>query len=307
MPTKSKTPPPVKADQSVSECLSIICRHNFEYLVQWEDTARHWDDIEGVHQMRVAFRRMRSALSIFRTAVPKECSQFWSDELRWLAGQLGPARDLDVFIAEGLEVIDDLLPLPGEDKMRALAAAHRATAYEAVRSMLDGERYANFKTDFPRWLRQQPWRDSKLSRKKRRNLESALSSYARSVLDRQERAVLRAGSEVHRDDAAEMHRLRIECKKLRYAAEFFQSLFIGMDDFIRPLKSLQDLLGVMNDVSVLRGLLDNLLENLTDVEILQYAGGLVGWRTREYFEIRNTFDDRWGEFVHAKHPWWKQQ
>jgi CHAD domain-containing protein len=304
MPTKSKTPAPVTADQSVSDCLTTICQHNFDYLVQWQSTARNWDDIEGVHQIRVSFRRMRSALSVFRSAVPKSSSRFWADELRWLASELGPARDLDVFIDEGLDVIRGILPLAGEDKIRALAESHRADAYKRANAMLDSDRYHNFKHEFPRWIRLQPWRDGELSGKHEKNLNLPLITYARRLLDGQEQAVLLAGSEAHRDDAAEMHRLRIECKKLRYAAEFFQPLFAGMDEFIAHLKSLQDLLGVMNDVSVLKGLLSGLLEDVTDVETRQYGGGLVGWRTREFYQMRDSFDERWEHFLHARHPWW---
>ncbi len=61
MPKKSKTPAPVTANQSVSEAFATIMRHNFEYLLQWEEAARSWEDIEGVHQFRVTVRRMRSA------------------------------------------------------------------------------------------------------------------------------------------------------------------------------------------------------------------------------------------------------
>ena len=105
MPTKSKTPAPVTADQSVSEAFATIMRHNFEYLLTWEDAARSWEDIEGVHQFRVTIRRMRSALSLFRDAIPKSVRNHWSDELRWVAGEMGIARDLDVFISEGLSAV----------------------------------------------------------------------------------------------------------------------------------------------------------------------------------------------------------
>lgn len=74
MPTKSKIDAPVTADQSVSDAFATIMRHHFEYLMEWENTARTWDDIEGVHQFRVTVRRMRSALSLFRGAIPKSVS-----------------------------------------------------------------------------------------------------------------------------------------------------------------------------------------------------------------------------------------
>ena len=103
-----------------------------------------------------------------------------------------------------------------------------------------------------------------------------------------------------------MHRLRIECKKLRYGAEFFTPIIPGLDEFIGHMKGLQDLLGVMNDVSVMKELLEQLLHGECDPQVAQYAGGLVGWRTRQFHDLLNSFDDRWEEFTHAKHPWWSK-
>ena len=125
-------------------------------------------------------------------------------------------------------------------------------------------------------------------------------------MDKQERKVLAAGSHVDRKDAEAMHRLRIECKKLRYAAEFFRPLFAGMDGFIAHMKGVQDLLGLMNDVAVTSGLLEKLTANATEHEVFVYAGGLIGWRTCDYHHMLDKFDAYWEELVEAKHPWWKK-
>ncbi len=303
---KPKNVAPIHAEQSVSEAFATILRHNFNHIGQWEQAARSWEDIEGVHQVRVAFRRMRSALSAFRSAVPKDATAAWADDMRWLAGECGPARDLDVFIDEGLEPLQGKLSLPGADEMMAVAGEHRAMAYETVRRMLDSERYARFKTEFPDWLARQGWSTGQLSQKHRKRLAGNVVPYARTLLDTLERRVLSTGSHVDQDAAADMHSLRIECKKLRYAAEFFYPLFAGMDEFIGHMKGLQDLLGVMNDVAVMGDLLNTLLAEEKDSALLQYAGGLVGWRTRQYHEIKGSFNERWDEFVQAKHPWWKR-
>ncbi len=300
----SKTPAPVRPDQNVSQAFAAILRHNFEYLSQWEAAARSWEDIEGVHQVRVSFRRMRSALVAFRPAIPKKYTASWADDTRWLAGQLGLARDLDVFIDEGLEAVQGRLPLEGEDKLTRIAQEHRAMAYETVRAMLDSERYSHFKAAFPEWVATEGWIADEMSPKHRKRVASNVVPFAQTLLDKLERQVLLTGSHVNRDSAEEMHQLRIQCKKLRYAAEFFSPLFSGMTEFIGHMKGLQDLLGVMNDVSVMRHLLDELLAEEKDVGVLEYAGGLVGWRSRQYFEIKGSFDERWEEFVHAKHPWW---
>ncbi len=307
MPTKSKTPAPVTSNQNVSWAFATIMRHNFQYLVQWEETARDWNDIEGVHQFRVTIRRMRSALSLFRDAIPKSVAGHWADEMRWIAGEMGLARDLDVFISEGLSTIADRLPLSGSERLLRLAEERRAQTYrEQVQMMLDSDRYRHFKEGFQPWFEDRAWEKVERKRKEEKNQSSNLVEFSRMLMDKQERKVLRAGSHVNREDPTEMHQLRIECKKLRYAAEFFRPLFAGMDNFIYHMKGIQDILGLMNDVAVMQHLLEGLLANETDRELFVYAGGLIGWRTCDYHSMLGRFDGYWEEFGEAKHPWWKK-
>ena len=302
----SKQPAPVHAGQTTSEAFATILGHHMDFLVGWEDAARTWEDIEGVHQTRVAFRRMRSLLGTFAKAIPRELTRPWGDEMRWLANQLGLARDLDVFIDEGLGAVHGILHLPGESQLMVLAETQRARAYEQVSSMLDGERYAKFKLDFRNWINERAWENGSFKKKQRKRLENSLVSFAREALDDRSYQVMDAGSHVDRHNAEQMHRLRIECKKLRYTAEFFKPVFRGIEEFIAHMKGLQDLLGVMNDVSIMEQILSLLLSEQNDAEASQYAGGLVGWRTREFQELLNGFDARWEELVEAKRPWWKK-
>lgn len=306
MRKKNKTLAPITANQTVSQAFESILRHDLNYAVQWEAKARYWNDIEGVHQMRVAFRRMRSAMSVFRSAVPTGASATWSEELRWLGNQLGPARDLDVFIDESLAIVRGRLPQRGQEKLTELALRHRQTSYETVRAMLDNDRYAHFKVGFLQWLDETGWHQSGLKHKHRKRLALPIVPFARRLLDRVERQVLEAGSHVDRESQKEMHRLRIKCKQLRYATEFFSPLFKGMETFIQHMKGLQDLLGNMNDVYVMRQLLVEILGREADPEACEYAGGLIGWRLCDYEHQLKTFDERWDEFVEARNPWWSK-
>ncbi|QGU33275.1 CHAD domain-containing protein [Thermochromatium tepidum] len=300
---KTKTWVPLHAGLTVSEALAEILCHDFQVMLSWEDQARTWDNTEGVHQMRVSSRRMRAALSAFRTAVPKTVSQPWSDELRWIANQLGPARDLDVFIDEGLASVRHRLPLSGGERLEALARQRRALAYESVRAMLDSERYLAFKLDFPDWFGQAAWTRAELSPRERHRLARSIAHYARKRLDRLMHHVLEAGLGVDRDDPRQMHLLRIECKKLRYAAEFFAPIVPGLDDFIDRLKGLQDLLGALNDVAVTSELLADLLAEESDREVIRYAGALIGWRTHQAYDLLKDFEERWREFRRSERPW----
>lgn len=304
--SKAKGYAPVHSRQTVSDAFGAILLHNCDHLLAWEQAARSWDDIEGVHQVRVALRRLRSALRVFRSALPRSVTDPWADAMRWLADQLGPARDMDVFIAEGLDAVAAKLPLPGGDKLMALAQRRRESAYQTVQDMLDSERYRSFKVHFQAWLQNQVWLTSELSDGQRHRLQGDIVAFACKVLDKQDRRVLAAGAHVERESAQAMHQLRIECKKLRYAAEFFTPLFQDMEDFITHLKDLQDLLGIMHDVTVMRHLLEDLLAGKQDPDVLQYAGALLGWRTRQYYDIEDSFNQRWEQFAAARRPWWRR-
>ncbi len=307
MPTKSKQLAPIKVNDTTSESIKIFLKHNFEYLIQWEETARSWDDIEGVHQMRVSFRKIRSIFSLFQQALPKSISKYWNEEIRWIGSQLGLARDLDVFIDEGLEVIATKIPFVGKDKLLQLAENHRSKTYhKQVCAMLDSKRYAKFKIDFEKWYEEKAWEKAELNKKHKTHLEMKLFDFSRLVLDNQERKVLRKGSQIDRDSATEMHQLRIECKKLRYAAEFFQPIFLGMEIFIKHMKGIQDILGILNDVSVMHDLLELLLGDSKDHELLEFSGAVIGWRTCEYYLQLKNFDSCWDEFTDTNHPWWKK-
>jgi CHAD domain-containing protein len=293
------------AGQTVSTTIQAILSHNLGYLSEWEAAARSSSDTEGVHQVRVSFRRMRSALQVFRPALPKCVSEHWGGPMQELAGRLGQARDLDVFIVEVLGGVRGMLPLPGEKALETRLRQARTRAYRDVRRTLDSAEFADFKREFRDWVDGRGWEQADLTDKHRGVLAGDVVPFARKVLDRQERRVLEVGTHVNKHDQPGMHRLRIQCKKLRYAAEFFLPFFNGMDEFIGHMKGLQDLLGVMNDVAVMHGLLEQVLAGEQDANALQYAGGVVGWRSCYYHGLLDDFERRWGEFVEAKHPWWR--
>ncbi|MBF0272943.1 MAG: CHAD domain-containing protein [Magnetococcales bacterium] len=299
---------PIKDRHSTGETFGLILRYNFDYLQEWAPIARHGENIEGVHQARVSLRRMRSALGLFRKAIPRSITDPWSMEMQWIASTMGAARDLDVFIHEGLKAMSGKIPLEsGEKKLTALAEQRRTEAYAQVRTMMESERYQAFMRDFPAWLDSSGWYKDDMPSAERNRMNKNIRRYASMVLSKRMASTLSYGNRLKEMNSVELHALRIECKKLRYAFEFFLPLFVekGMLSFGQHLKGLQDLLGVMNDVSVMPGLLEKILADSTDLETIQYAGALIGWRARQYEEIRAQLTTRWEEFAGAALPWMK--
>lgn len=293
----------IKSSQKTSDAFAIILLHYLKTLTVWQAEARSWDNIEGVHQTRVALRRMRSIIRLFRPAVPSAAGQVWMDEMRWIAGELGDARDLDVLMTQTLDAVAERLPLPGREKLTLLAQWHRERAYENVNLMLDDRRYADFKKKFRAFLKTREWLHGELSPQQQDKLRQPIGQFAAERLEKLDRRLRRRARRTDPEDAPALHELRIECKNLRYAADAFYPLFVDMNVFISHLKSLQDLLGILNDVDVTRHLLAQMLAGKRDRELFFYAGGIIGWRARQYEEVHDTFKQRWRKFKQAERPW----
>ncbi|HEY5720202.1 MAG TPA: CHAD domain-containing protein [Gammaproteobacteria bacterium] len=294
---------PVRHGQTVSVAFATVLAHNFARLQAWEPAAREGADPEGVHQVRVSLRRLRSACSTFGVAVPKRATRAWRQRMRELAGALGTARDLDVLRDEVLAPLAEHLPLPGAAAFGAAVARARADAQGAVLAMLDGSDYADFKAGFPGWVAAREWERAVRARPRRQRLRLPVEGFAAELLQRQLGQVAACGDAVDPADPAAMHRLRIECKKLRYLAEFFRGLFTDMEPFIAALKQLQDLLGVMHDCAVSPALVERVVGTADDGELRRYAAGVVGWRSREYQALAAGFAERWQAFRAAPLPW----
>jgi len=92
----------ITGDLTVEEAFSRILLGNLAGVEEWAPVALAGEDIEGVHQMRVCLRRMRSALTVFRIAIPKAATKSFAKDMRWASKALDRARDLDVYITENL-------------------------------------------------------------------------------------------------------------------------------------------------------------------------------------------------------------
>jgi inorganic triphosphatase YgiF len=207
---------------------------------------------EGVHQMRVAVRRLRSAISSLKRILPQEDLQCVTDELRWLGSTLGPARNLDVFASELLPTArTGLHEEPGWDDLGAALDRLRAVAYNQIRQAILSQRYTAGMLRLLRWFEGSGWRRRSAS-DELDPMTSPIGGIAPDVLDRRRRNVRQRGKGFGNLAPPERHKLRIAVKKLRYTVELFGGLFDngGLERFVGRLKRLQSDLGYANDVRV---------------------------------------------------------
>jgi len=217
-------------------------------------------DPEYVHQMRVGLRRLRSLLKLYADLAPLPAGL--DDELRWLGGELGAARDWEVLAGETLsdtmhEETGDSSLAPLQQAAQAQAEANRQRAGAAVGSV----RYASLLLSLIAWLHGERWRrDAPPERGEA--LAAPLKGFARQALKQGERRMRRRARNLAQADAPKRHRLRIAAKRMRYATEFFESLYPARQvrPFIKSLAALQDALGKLNDAAVARKLLRDLAQ-----------------------------------------------
>jgi len=296
-------------DASVEDAIRVVFGSCLAHLMGNEACVLGGDDVEGVHQMRVAARRLRSALSLFRPVLPRGDYFRFLGDVKWLGASLGPARDWDVFHDELIAPVRTAMGADSAEDFLALDAAiarRRETARAAARRAVSSPRHARFQIDFGEWLESRGWRRQEVSEDSVR-LFAPVIDLADASLDRRYRKAKRAGRGFAELPPARRHELRIALKKLRYAAEFFQSPHEprATRRFIAHLSDLQDALGHLNDTATAHRLSRDLHAEGERVEPgeARAVGIVLGWYARAAADGESALISRWDEFAETK-PFW---
>jgi inorganic triphosphatase YgiF len=292
---------------SVERAFRAIARGCVDQIAGNEACVLGGADPEGVHQMRVGVRRLRSALAIFAEALGEAAV---SDEMRWLTGELAPARDIDVFLADILAPVEaHFAGDPGLAALRRVAEAARASAYERAREAVRSRRYARLRLALGKSI-EGDWRAG-ADGARAALLAGPAAGFANAVLERHHRRLRKAGRRIETLGPDELHRLRILVKEQRYAVEFFASLHPGRraTRYLRTLRDLQDALGTLNDAEVARSLVARLLEaapktGRTRKRVELAAATLAGWHGCTVAGRREPVFAGWHALRAAK-PFWR--
>ncbi|HKY17527.1 MAG TPA: CHAD domain-containing protein [Rhizomicrobium sp.] len=256
--------------------------------------------VEGLHQLRVAFRRLDVALGAFG----RQFGQDWLEELRGrakiLSGRLAPARDLDVFVGKLLAGPPKSGVSDGMAALRARAERARDTAWSAVGICISSPDFELFADDVAALASSQ----LPLTRSRR------LPRTAKRMLNHQIRRVRKRGKVAKSHEEGDMHRLRIALKKLRYTAEFFAPLYPKkkVARYLRQARGLQNYLGDLNDVANVRAVVGGLVREKgkkDDDSGMRYAAGaMVGWYGAQVEGAVKQALKRYKQFKRVK-PFWR--
>jgi CHAD domain-containing protein len=274
----------------------------------------HGHEVEGIHQMRVGFRRLRVALTSFGGDFRTPALESLKDRAKRLSEKLGPARDLDVFVENLLQPAAEANGnVEGFDLLRARADEARRTAWDFAIVHVQSPGFEAFLRDLGDAIDRRIWFEAAgraHAATGHMAFEMPAADLAGRMLDHRLKVARRKAKHLNKLSAHKRHKLRIALKKLRYTAEFFAPLYEdgAAKEFLKPLAKMQDTLGALNDVAVARDTLTRLASPQTraggDHAALSFAAGIVyGWHLDRAEHVWEGAKNRWKHFEKTK-PFW---
>ncbi|MFC2163810.1 CHAD domain-containing protein [Acidobacteriota bacterium] len=290
--------PDLPSDQATR----MILRYLIDIMKSNERGIKADLDTEFLHDFRVSSRRIRSALSQIRCVFPKEKSDQFRKDFSTLGKTTNKLRDFDVYLLKK-EEYRALLPqhtVAGLDPFFKDLSEARGTEFKNVKKFLNSATYRRLISSWEEFLDS----DIAFSVEDAKNAQRPVLELAQRFIFRRYKQIIRDGKKI-RDDSPdeELHRLRIDCKKLRYLLEFYASLFPKktMLRLIEQLKKLQDNLGDYNDLFMqqeyLREYLNQIRKSKADsLSMAAAIGGLITALSQRQQSVRSEFKQRFNTF-----------
>ncbi len=309
-PARPLGAPALDAGQTAGEGFAFVLAHLAGVIQHHAPGALAMTGPEPVHQMRVALRRLRSAILLFRRAVSCPALDDANLRLKELGRVLGPPRDWDVFTAGagrnvGAAFEDDA----AVTALLVAAERRRRSGYAELAAYLESPAWRQLGICLATLVLTRPWQsfipDDLADAVRHEELQRApLPEFASRALQKRFEAVIEPGPDLSGLALGELHEIRLHAKRLRYAAEFFAPLFPGRITrrFLRRMSALQEHLGQLNDGAVAATLMAELPGRSAQH---QYAVGVVrGFVAAHAGGGRRKIEQCWERFLKLD-PFWK--
>jgi len=250
-------------------------------------------DTEALHKIRVSSRRMRAVLFAFQSIIPKKITKNIDSKIATLASYCDRARDIDVYIQTYL--IKEQLS-PTELLFYKIVVYDREKEYKKIQKYLKSHKFKTFMTELEDWIQTKQWR-KKLKKKQLSALERNITPFAENFLKNYTDEILLYGSTIATVlEDKQAHKLRIKLKKLRYATDLFASYLQEKDTLRKTLKELQDILGKLHDIYVVKELHRIFLQFQTDKELIAYTEKIEADNMNRKKELKEAFFLKWKQF-----------
>lgn len=281
------SPPLLAAKATAGEAFVANVRAALEQIAANSGGAAAARDPEFLHQLRVGVRRLRSAMRAFRTLLRRRRADAIERPWRAMMQTLGNARDWDVF-DRSIEA----------GALQAEAFRRRAEAGRLARALIRSARFRDAERRTFSWAQSRPWR-------RRAEPAERLPRFARRALQRLHQALHRAAQGIDWRDAPRRHRVRIRVKRMRYGCDFFASAFPHrrVRSFLEGLRTLQDILGEMNDIDVQRRLLRRMVPRGSPLAVIDAEAAVRARLAAREYELIAALDPAWAAFE-ARRPFW---
>ena len=294
--------PTVPPGCTVGQAMCIVTAHLADVILYWAPRAPIGTVPEPVHQMRVAVRRLRAALHLYRDVAAGSVLAELEDALKNLAARLGSARDWDVFLSGAGD--DVRQAFPDDARVAGLltaASRKRAAAYAALGTYLGGEDWRRLALRLALLPTAEPWRDP-MDAEQAAQLAAPSEDHAAATLARLQGRVLKAGADFATLSPTALHGVRKRAKALRYATEFFTSLFPAkrVRRYLEKLEDLQADLGTVNDGHVAAHLMGQLGQS---ADRAFAAGAVQGYVAALSGKAATRATKSWTKFARQENFW----
>ncbi len=302
---RSELAPDATAEEAFRATLSHCLRH----LARNTRAVAEAHDPEGVHQLRVGFRRLRVALAMLGNIFRVGPFEDLRTRAKALGDALAPTRELDVFAKDLLSPTENLSRKPGLAHLRLALEDLRRQSWDSTITLVRSADFTGFLLDMASAVEMRAWRESASPEQLSEFLRPAWV-IASAVLDKRRAHACKRAKHLRKLGIAQRHRLRIALKKLRYTAEFFAPLFEpkAVSEFLQRLDKLQDLFGALNDAAMAEHTLVRIVERSpvpAGRELLEAAAFVEGWHQGRIPGTWEKAKKRWKRFAKTDTFWAK--
>jgi triphosphatase len=252
-------------------------------------------EAEGVHQMRIAVRRLRSAIGLFKRHLEPQAAARFDAGLKRVGRVLGEVRDWDVFCGDILQAAENDAPHVQPHLLRGPATAQRADAYGRLVDELEGPAFTALVLGLMAWTENHSEETLLLSNG---HSGGRLADLAPKMLDRAARKARRRGRHLRRRSGEELHDLRKSLKKLRYSVEFLSDLCgrKRTHAYLQACKDLQEQLGAINDAALAAAMTNRLAGVAARITLVPTFSMMSEWSKAQGSKHLRRLPDAWDKF-----------
>ncbi len=287
----------ININQTTEEAFKTILNADYILLKHWGILALNEKDNEVVHQMRVCLRKMRSLLSIFQPILPEKLFKNFFNEMHYFSSQLDKARDFDVYLENNFFLEKNT---KAQKLIYKLIKAQQKKEYKKIKIIIKSTRLQNFYNSLDKLLATNRWQKY-FSSKQKNEFNKNIVPLAAKIIELYKNNLIYMGINIDKLDDKSLHKLRIQCKKLRYSTEFFKTLFNNeIISLTNCLKEIQDILGILHDETIMKKIHKTLLKKHKNRKIEKFTQKLEKKTKNKNKKLKKQLEFYWGNFLQIK-------